>query len=111
MGNEKKIRRVEKDLFDIGFAPKVFKRSKTRRSKALDITLATYMLGHAYRDNYDVAFRESVFSEGPYGPGPMQEFLCRVVKVAPNIHKTTIIPTRILALRRLGSQDQGYGAD
>jgi hypothetical protein len=66
VGNEEKIRRVEKDLFDIGFAPKVFKRSKTRRSKAVDITLATDMLGHAYRDNYDVAFL--VAGDGDYVP-------------------------------------------
>jgi uncharacterized LabA/DUF88 family protein len=66
VGNEEKIRRVEKDLFDIGFAPKVFKRSKTRRSKSVDITLATDMLSHAYRDNYDVAFL--VAGDGDYVP-------------------------------------------
>jgi uncharacterized LabA/DUF88 family protein len=65
-GDEEKIRRVEKDLFEIGFAPKVFKRSKTRGSKAVDITLATDMLSHAYRDNYDVAFL--VAGDGDYVP-------------------------------------------
>jgi uncharacterized LabA/DUF88 family protein len=66
VGSEEKIRGVKKDLFEIGFAPKVFKRSKTRRSKAVDTTLATDMLGHAYRDNYDVAFL--VAGDGDYVP-------------------------------------------
>jgi hypothetical protein len=66
VGSEEKIRGVEKDLFYMGFAPKVFKKSKTRRSKAVDITLATDMLGHAYRDNYDVAFLFA--GDGDYVP-------------------------------------------
>ena len=36
-------------------APRVFKRYKERGSKRVDITLATEMLGHAHRDNYEIA--------------------------------------------------------
>jgi hypothetical protein len=66
IGNEEKIRRVRNDLFEMGFAPKVFKKSKNRRSKAVDITLATDMLSHAHRDNYDVAFLFA--GDGDYVP-------------------------------------------
>src|SRR5918997_4001005 len=55
VGDEEKIRGVKNDLFHIGFTPKVFKKSKTRGSKAVDIALATDMLSHGYRNNYDVA--------------------------------------------------------
>jgi uncharacterized LabA/DUF88 family protein len=36
-------------------APRVFKKSPGRRSKRVDITLATDMLTHAHRGNYDIA--------------------------------------------------------
>jgi uncharacterized LabA/DUF88 family protein len=55
VGDEQRIRSVQEALFETQFTPKVFKRSKTRRSKAVDITLATDMLGHAHRGDYDVA--------------------------------------------------------
>jgi hypothetical protein len=55
VGDEEKIRGVKNDLFRMGFTPKVFKKSKTRGSKAVDIALATDMLSHGHRDNYDVA--------------------------------------------------------
>jgi hypothetical protein len=55
VGNEEKIRSVKEALFELQFTPKVFKKSKTRGSKAVDITLATDMLGHAHHDDYDVA--------------------------------------------------------
>jgi hypothetical protein len=65
-GAEEKIRRIREALFELGFTPKVFKRSKTRGSKAVDITLATDMLAHGYRDNYDVAFL--LGGDGDYVP-------------------------------------------
>ena len=55
VGNEERIRHLKYALFMMGFAPRVFKKSKNRRSKAVDITLATDMLSHGHRDNYDVA--------------------------------------------------------
>jgi hypothetical protein len=36
-------------------APNIFHRPRSGRSKRVDITLATDMLTHAHRDNYDVA--------------------------------------------------------
>lgn len=36
-------------------APRVFRKIKNRGSKRVDISLATEMLGHAHRGNYDMA--------------------------------------------------------
>lgn len=47
-------------------APRVFPRTKTGRSKQVDITLATEMLTHAHRDNYDIAVLVS--GDGDYVP-------------------------------------------
>lgn len=46
----------ELKLKELGIeAPRVFPRRKTGRSKRVDISLATDMLQHAHRDNYDIA--------------------------------------------------------
>ncbi len=43
-------------------------------------------------------FRRTAFPEVPRRPGPMQQVvLCRVGKGVPHIHKTQIIPVRIMA--------------
>ena len=55
VGDQQKIRSVQEALFEMQFTPKVFKKPKNRPSKAVDITLATDMLGHAHRNDYDVA--------------------------------------------------------
>jgi uncharacterized LabA/DUF88 family protein len=55
-GDENAIAGIQDTLKDIGIeAPRVFKRQKNGRSKRVDITLATEMLTHAHRKNYDVA--------------------------------------------------------
>jgi uncharacterized LabA/DUF88 family protein len=47
---------VEKQLKGLGVeAPRVFPRRKSGRSKRVDLTLATDMLTHAHRKNYDIA--------------------------------------------------------
>jgi uncharacterized LabA/DUF88 family protein len=46
--------------------PKVFKRTKNRHSKGVDISLATDMLTHAFRRNYDIAVL--VAGDGDYVP-------------------------------------------
>ena len=47
---------IEESLRAAGIqAPHVFHRPKSGRSKRVDITLATEMLSHAHRKNYDVA--------------------------------------------------------
>jgi hypothetical protein len=54
--DELKIRDVERKLKDAGIeAPKVFRKKKGQRSKQVDITLATDMLLHATRGNYNIA--------------------------------------------------------
>ncbi|WP_413935359.1 NYN domain-containing protein [Nitrospira sp. BLG_1] len=47
---------VEEKLKQVGIeAPRVFHRPRSGRSKRVDITLATDMLTHAHRHNYDIA--------------------------------------------------------
>lgn len=48
---------IETRLREVGIeAPHVFRRQKSGRSKRVDITLATDMLTHVHRKNYDIAF-------------------------------------------------------
>jgi uncharacterized LabA/DUF88 family protein len=55
-GDEDARDQLEIQLKDLGIeAPRVFPRKKTGRSKRVDITLATEMLTHAHRGNYDIA--------------------------------------------------------
>ena len=55
-GDNERRKEIECTLKKLGIeAPRVFPRTKTRGSKRVDITLATEMLTHAHRKNYDVA--------------------------------------------------------
>jgi uncharacterized LabA/DUF88 family protein len=55
-GDGLKIEEVERQLKQMGFqAPRVFSKSKSRGSKRVDISLATDMLTHAFRKNFDFA--------------------------------------------------------
>ena len=55
-GDDPKIGDVETQLKNIGIeAPRVFKKKKGRPTKRVDITIATEMLTHAHRGNYDIA--------------------------------------------------------
>lgn len=55
-GDTDAIHAVENELRNAEIeAPRVFKRTKARSSKRVDIALATEFLMHAYRDNFDVA--------------------------------------------------------
>ena len=55
-GDAPRIERVEAALKAAGFeAPRVFKKARGGRTKRVDISLATEMLTHAHRDNYEVA--------------------------------------------------------
>jgi len=48
--------KYEEDLRELGIeAPHVFPRKPNGRSKRVDITLATEMLSHAHRGNFDIA--------------------------------------------------------
>lgn len=67
LGNEDVFAKVEDNLK--GFfieAPRVFKKTKTRASKMVDITLATEMLSHAMKKNIDYAIL--VAGDGDYIP-------------------------------------------
>jgi len=55
-GDDQHLTNIEERLKDAGIeAPYVFKKTKARGSKRVDITLTTEMLLHAARKNYDVA--------------------------------------------------------
>ena len=54
--DEPRRREVEDRLKGLGIgAPRVFPKEKGKRSKRVDISLATDMLSHAHRGHYDVA--------------------------------------------------------
>ena len=55
-GDSNKIEIIEDDLKNIEIeAPRVFKKTKDKGSKRVDISLATDMLTHAHRKNYNIA--------------------------------------------------------
>jgi uncharacterized LabA/DUF88 family protein len=55
-GGSEAVGNASAKLWRLGFTPHVFHKDKqSQRSKGVDITLTTLMLGHAFRDNYDVA--------------------------------------------------------
>jgi uncharacterized LabA/DUF88 family protein len=55
-GDMDKIEVIEEQLKELGIeAPRVFKKTRGRRAKRVDISLATDMLSHAHRKNYDLA--------------------------------------------------------
>lgn len=66
-GDDAKILKVRRELHELGFTPQVFKKlDKNKKSKGVDIALATDMLGNAYNDNFDVAVL--VAGDGDYVP-------------------------------------------
>ena len=67
VGDDNKLRVVRESLHEMGFAPQVFKKTdKNKKTKGVDIALATDMLSNAYNDNYDVAVL--VAGDGDYIP-------------------------------------------
>lgn len=55
-GDKLKIESTEDALQESGIdAPRIFHKVRNKRSKRVDITLATEMLTHAHRKNYDIA--------------------------------------------------------
>lgn len=55
-GDAQRIESAEDELLRIGIdAPRIFHKTRNKRSKKVDITLATEMLTHAHRKNYDIA--------------------------------------------------------
>jgi uncharacterized LabA/DUF88 family protein len=55
-GDAVTLEQVAEALIEMGIeAPRVFQKPKGKRAKRVDITLATEMLTHAHRHNFDVA--------------------------------------------------------
>ena len=54
-GGHEEQRKTQEALRGIGFEPMVFHKVKDKKTKAVDIAMATEMLCHAFRDNYDAA--------------------------------------------------------
>lgn len=67
-GDSEKIDLIKDRLINLGIeAPRVFKKKyKNEKAKSVDIMLATEMLSHAYRKNYDIAVLVS--GDGDYVP-------------------------------------------
>jgi uncharacterized LabA/DUF88 family protein len=66
-GAEDQIVSVKEALRELGFSPEVFKKiRREQKAKGVDIALAKDILGHAYRDNYDVAVL--LAGDGDYVP-------------------------------------------
>jgi len=66
-GDDSAIAEVREQLWTLGFDPSVFKKaSRTRRSKAVDISLATDMLSHAFSDHFDGVIL--IAGDGDYVP-------------------------------------------
>ena len=58
---------IASQLHSLGYEPKLFKKNRQReRSKGVDISLATDVLSHAFRDNFDIAV--IVAGDGDYVP-------------------------------------------
>lgn len=56
VGDDQRIKSVEKSLWENGFQAKVFKKQKQQaKTKGVDIALATDFLSNAFANNYDVA--------------------------------------------------------
>jgi hypothetical protein len=67
VGDDARRATVTAALWNLGFAPAVFRREKaTGRSKGVDISLATDLLSDAFRASYDVAVL--VAGDGDYAP-------------------------------------------
>jgi uncharacterized LabA/DUF88 family protein len=67
VGDEQRILAVREALYELGFSPEVFKKSRQEsKAKGVDIALARDILGHAYRNNYDVAVLMA--GDGDYVP-------------------------------------------
>lgn len=66
-GDKGQIEKTENELLKTGIdAPRIFHKTKGTRSKGVDIKLATEMLTHAHRKNYDIAVLVS--GDGDYVP-------------------------------------------
>jgi uncharacterized LabA/DUF88 family protein len=67
-GDDNKIKEIKRKLKEeVGIeAPRVFKKIKNRDSKQVDISLATDMLTHAFRKNYEIAIL--IAGDGDYVP-------------------------------------------
>jgi hypothetical protein len=67
VGDQQRLDAVTEALWSLGFSPEVFKKTRQEtKAKGVDIALARDMLGHGYRDNFDVALL--VAGDGDYVP-------------------------------------------
>ena len=64
-GDDPTIAKVTEMIWSAGFQPRVFKK-RNGKSKGVEISLATEILGNAYKDNYDVAVLMA--GDGDYVP-------------------------------------------
>ncbi len=66
-GDDQKLTSVKESLWNIGFNPAVFKKTRQEdKAKGVDIALSKDMLSHAYLGNYEVAVL--IAGDGDYVP-------------------------------------------
>jgi uncharacterized LabA/DUF88 family protein len=66
-GDDVRIAKVKRDLWELGFNPRVFKkRIANQKAKGVDIALTIDMLRNAHLDDYDVALLYA--GDGDYVP-------------------------------------------
>jgi hypothetical protein len=65
-GSHDDVAAVERALWETGFQPRVFKKTKNLPAKGVDISLATDVLSNAYQDNFDIAVL--LTGDGDYVP-------------------------------------------
>lgn len=52
-GDEPKAEATRETLWQLGFEPRVFRKARSAKTKAVDITMTTEVLHHAFLSNYD----------------------------------------------------------
>jgi uncharacterized LabA/DUF88 family protein len=66
VGDERKLTRTRLAIRNLGFEPNVFKKAKGTKSKGVDVSLTTALVGHAHRASYQVAYL--LAGDGDYVP-------------------------------------------
>lgn len=95
VGAEARLDEIRMMLWQIGFHAQVFKKTKGRKSKGVDITLTKDVLSHAFLDNYDLA----VLVAGDADYIPLIEEVKRLGKlVYIAFHRNAKIPNDLILM-------------
>jgi hypothetical protein len=116
VGDADLVNETRATIHRVGFDPRIFKKEKkTRPTKAVDISLATEMLGHAHLDHFDVGVL--LAGDGDYVPlveavkrlgkrvwvGFFDQYAARELQLVPDLY-FTITDDLLNAWRTAGSK-------